>query len=617
MGGISSSIELAMSGLRATQAGLDVVSQNVANAGSVGYTRRVLVAGERVADGRSMGVDVVGASRMLDIMVQRQLRLEQAGASFTAAKASAHTSLDRMFDRPGGEGGLPALLNAFTSSLQGLANSPSSYPHRATTLAAASDLAGSLNGLARQVADLRQSTESAIGAAVAQADGLLQELAAFNVRIVAAPGSAALEDGRDALVDRLSTLIDIKVTGAANGALTVATTGGLQLVDGARATRLSFDARSPLGPDARYDADPTRRGVGTVTAVDTAGNKVDVIASGTIRSGAIAAQLDLRDRVLVAAGAQLDELAAGLAAALSDQAVPGVPVSAGAASGFEVDLASLSAGNPVTVSVTGPGGAARTLTFVSATSAAGQAAATSTDGRTIGLDISGGYGSVATQIGTALGSGFTVSNPAGATIRILDDGGAGTTDVTALSATATVTGFASGGPELPLFVDGGRGDAPFTGSFEGGRQVAGFASRIALHPAALADPAKLVAYGPGVLAGDATRPLFLLDRLTAGDRSFSGEAGIGGSTSPYRGSLVAFSQRIVETQEADASSAATLDDGQQIVLNAVRGRFEDESGVNIDTELTLLIQLQTAYGANARILTAAKEMMDLLLRIGA
>jgi flagellar hook-associated protein 1 FlgK len=30
-----------------------------------------------------------------------------------------------------------------------------------------------------------------------------------------------------------------------------------------------------------------------------------------------------------------------------------------------------------------------------------------------------------------------------------------------------------------------------------------------------------------------------------------------------------------------------------------------------------LIQLQTAYGANARVMSAAKEMLDMLMRVGA
>ena len=50
-------------------------------------------------------------------------------------------------------------------------------------------------------------------------------------------------------------------------------------------------------------------------------------------------------------------------------------------------------------------------------------------------------------------------------------------------------------------------------------------------------------------------------------------------------------------------------------LATVEERYAAKSGVNIDQELAQLVQLQTAYSANARVITAVKEMMDLLLRI--
>src|ERR1041385_9083287 len=78
---LTNAMQTSLSGLRAAQAGLDVVSQNIANSGTVGYTRRTLVTTDLVAGGRTIGLDVKGASRTLDTLLQRQLRLEQAGGS--------------------------------------------------------------------------------------------------------------------------------------------------------------------------------------------------------------------------------------------------------------------------------------------------------------------------------------------------------------------------------------------------------------------------------------------------------------------------------------------------------------------------------------------------------
>jgi flagellar hook-associated protein 1 FlgK len=80
----------------------------------------------------------------------------------------------------------------------------------------------------------------------------------------------------------------------------------------------------------------------------------------------------------------------------------------------------------------------------------------------IGIDFSGGMGSVLTQLNAALGgAGLQFSNPSGSTLRVLDDGAAGLADVNAASVTTTTTSLTSGGPELPLFTDGGY---PYSGT---------------------------------------------------------------------------------------------------------------------------------------------------------
>ena len=54
----------------------------------------------------------------------------------------------------------------------------------------------------------------------------------------------------------------------------------------------------------------------------------------------------------------------------------------------------------------------------------------------IGLDFSGGMASIVSQLTAALGSsGLQFSNPAGKTLRILDDGAANKINVDAVSAT--------------------------------------------------------------------------------------------------------------------------------------------------------------------------------------
>ena len=98
-------------------------------------------------------------------------------------------------------------------------------------------------------------------------------------------------------------------------------------------------------------------------------------------------------------------------------------------------------------------------------------------------------------------------------------------------------------------------------------------------------------------------------------RTFGGATGIAGADAPFSATAAEFARRIVEAQGANAETAERFDHGQQVALAAIQSRFADYSGVNIDQEMAMLVQLQTAYGANARIMTAVRDMLDMLMRI--
>ena len=115
--------------------------------------------------------------------------------------------------------------------------------------------------------------------------------------------------------------------------------------------------------------------------------------------------------------------------------------------------------------------------------------------------------------------------------------------------------------------------------------------------------------------GNPARPQFLLDALTKAQRVFSPETGIGVTRNPFNGTVTAFAREIVETQGRDSTTARNLDEGQQVVMKSLEDRFQQTSGVNIDTEMANLVQLQNAYAANARVMTTVKDMLDLLLRM--
>lgn len=621
--GLSTALGTATSGLRATQIGLGVVSENVANAGTAGYVRRS-VSNVDTTNGSSIGITNPNVQRLLDKIVQSQLWQETSGAAYTSTRASTFAALDQLYGAPGSTNALDTVYNTFTSSLQALQTDPSSYANRTGVLDAATALASRLNGLSAGVQQQRNAAEAGIASAVTRTNELLSSLTSVNARIVnggGASGEANLRDQRDRIVSELAQYVDIRTSEAPNGSLTIVTGSGTQIFDGRPAVTFSFDQRNAIGPQSQWSANAAQRGVGTITATDLSGNTFDAVSNKTFRSGEIGALLELRDTTLVQAQAQLDEVAAQMAKALSEREISGTAATAGAATGFDVDLSGLQAGNSVTLDYKAtPGGETRRFTFVRVDSAASLPLPASQSGdannSVVGIDFSGGMASVASQIQAAVGSGFSVSNT-GSVLRVVDDGAAGTRDVVGLIARPSVTSLTGGTAELPFFVDSGRNNAVYTGSYEGGAQSVGFASRITVNPDLINDRSRLVVFStsPATAQGDATRPALLLERLTNSQRSITNSTGFDGSRATSSTTVSNFVQRVVSVQGQTSETAQRLDEGQQIALASVQSRFTEDSQVNVDQEMSTLIELQAAYAANARVISTVKELLDVLMRL--
>lgn len=619
--GLTTAISSALSGLQATQTGLSIVANNVANVNTPGYVRKSPLLSSTIAGGN--GVLVLGVGRELDLIVQSQLRIQAAGANYAGTLNSYYSRLIQSYGTPGGGDALDTLFNNFTSSLNTLTASPDSTAAQGDVLNQAQVLAQHLNAMSADVQQLRSQAESGISDAVNRVNQLLQDIADVSNRITAAAGrqdasSAALEDQRDADITELSGLLDVRVTSLGNGQVSIFTTSGVSLYDG-QPSKLNFDAKTALNSSSVYSTDPTQRSVGTVSLTTPNGSQVDLIANNSIRSGTIAALIHLRDDTLVKAQNQLDEMASGMALALSNRTAPGSTVT-GPPAGFNVDLSGLKTGNTVSLTYTdNTSGTQHKVTIVRVDDPSvlplDNSATSNPNDQVIGVDFSGGMGSVVTQLNTALGAAdITFSNPSGNLLQVVDDGVANNSDIDALSASVTTGTLQSGDVTLPFFVDGTN---LYTGAITaGGSQKTGFSARIAINPDLLSDPSALVLFSSTTNIGDSTRPDFINQQLTAAAQQFNPAGGIGTAQGPYSGTIADYIQQIISRQGADAANASQLNDGQQVVLNALQTRFNDASGVNIDTEMSNLIVLQNAYGANARVLTAIKQMFDMLLQIG-
>ena len=627
---LSSALSNALSGLRFNSTAMALTSANIANASNSTYTRKTISPVTLLSGSDVGGVEAGSVRREFDAFIQRQLYSERSNGLYASTRNNFLSRLDQSFGAPGSARALDTVMNNFATAFQTLQTSPESASARAGVINTATVLTQTLRNISGTVQSMRQDAEQGLADATRSLNGLLGDLQKMNERLRATPASdgsrAGLLDQRDAIVDQISQYVDVRVTYDSSDGVQLYGGNGFVLLSGT-APELSFDARGQIGPANRYDPDPAKRTVGTITA-NVAGTTIDLVAQGVFKSGKIGALLELRDKSLVAAQDQLDQIAAGLAQALgtSSSSTAVSLAGPGPSQGFDTPLGpGLSDGDTVTVEAT-VNGVKQKFTFkrvddlsvpvndsmsadpndkvfrLTGNSAAGHAS-----------QMQAAIDAWASSNGAAAGA-FQVS-VSGGNLRVLADPTVSGASVGSAKANVTAESINGGGPALPFFVDQTAPGGLYTDRITaGGAQVTGLASRIDLNPALKADPSGLVVMqtSPRTQDSDPTRPAFLSQALNNAGRYFAPQAGVGSTQTPFQGSLLSYTRAVISAQSGEAATAKQLDEGQQVVVNQLQARFDQSSAVNIDTEMTILIQLQTSYGANARVMSAVREMFDIL-----
>lgn len=104
-----------------------------------------------------------------------------------------------------------------------------------------------------------------------------------------------------------------------------------------------------------------------------------------------------------------------------------------------------------------------------------------------------------------------------------------------------------------------------------------------------------VGAGAGPNRGDGTQARLLAELINSND----------GADAEYRGMIAVLG--------IESRSAVRRTDTAEVMLQSARTAVAQESGVNIDEELTLMIEAQRAYAAAARVITVVDELMAILI----
>ena len=621
---LGSALATAMAGLRANQAALSITSSNIANAQTPGYVSESTNQVEVLTGDTGASVSVTGVNRQLNQYIQTQLRTETSGGAYADQMASVLTQLQTVYGTPGQAGSLETAYSNFKTAVQALSTTSGSSSSQITAVTAAQNLAQQLNATTQGIQTLRTNAEQDIGISVGQANAAMTKISQLNTQLQGMnptdPTAATLMDQRDQAINQLSQLMDIRVSNTGNNQTSVYTSNGVELV-GTQASTLTFNSQGTLNANSQWSSNPANSSAGTLTIKLANGATMDMIANNSISSGQIAADLTLRDKTLVQAQTQVDQMAASISSALSDKTTAGTaaPATLAPKAGFDLDLSNVLPGNTVNLTYTDVAtNTQHNVTIVRVDDPAAlplSNTGSAPNSQVIGVNFTGGMASVVSQLNTALGgANLQFSNPSGSTLRVVDSG-TGATTVNTASATTTASSLANGNTQLPLFTDA---SSLYTGTITStGSQLTGYAARITVNAAVLADPSKLTVYNtsPATQAGDTARSDFLYNQLTSGTFTYSPKTGLGSTATPFKGTLTSYMQQFLSVQANASTSATQLQQGQNVVVSALQQKMNSTSGVNIDTEMANLISLQNNYAANAHLMSVVQTMMTSLMQV--
>ncbi|HLZ00700.1 MAG TPA: flagellar hook-associated protein FlgK [Bradyrhizobium sp.] len=614
--GLSSALATAMSGLRANQAALSIISSNVANAQTPGYVDQTPTQIEVASGTTGSSVQVTGVNRALDTFVQTQLRTETSGGAYANQISNILSQLQSVYGTPGGDGTLENALNNFTTALQSLSNSPGDSSAQSVALSAAKTLASQLNATTQGIQTLRSNVDQDIGNSATQANTDMTEIANINTRLQGLnptdPLAATLADQRDNAINDLSKLMDVRTVTDQSNQVSVFTNSGIQLVGQGLASTFTYTSQGALTATSLYNTNPSQNGVGSLAIKLPNGASIDAVANNVISSGQIAADIKLRDQTLVQAQTQVDQMAATLSSSLSDVTTAGTAIT-GPPAGFSVSTSNMLPGNTINLTYTDSSNTQHQVSIVNVTDPAALPLQNGANANPllVGVDLTQPMATIVAQLNTALGANGLSFSGSGSTLNVV---GSSAATVNAASSTITSQTVASGIPQFALFTDG---NSLYSGQYtKNGSEMVGLAGRISINPAVINNPSALSIYStsPQTPSGDNTRSDFMFSQLTSGRFTYSPSTGLGSAAQPFVGTISNYLQSFI-SQQGNASTLATqLQQGQSVVVNTLQQKFNSTASVNIDTEMSNLIQVQNTYAANAHIMSVVQSMMQTLLQ---
>jgi len=231
MGLVTGALQIGRSALLAYQSALEVVGNNVSNAGNATYTRQTPqlsgLVGANLPEGfmAGSGVALTALRRNVDASLENRLRIATGDQAEATAQKETLSRIESVMNELS-ETDLSSLLQEFFNSFSTLQNTPHDTASRGMVITSAQTLISEIQRQRVDVLGMRDELNTDLKTDAEQVDLLAKQIADLNTRITALEssskgGSGALRDQRDELLRQMGEIVQIQIREQPDGSINV------------------------------------------------------------------------------------------------------------------------------------------------------------------------------------------------------------------------------------------------------------------------------------------------------------------------------------------------------------------------------------------------------------
>ena len=304
MSSLNSSLHMGQHSLSINQRAMQTVGHNIANQETEGFSRQQVHSGTAAPDptGVGGGAKAQPTSRVYDKFVQRKILQENPRSGMFKSRGEFLQKIEIIFSETEGNG-LHQALNEFWNSWSQLSNQPESESARIQVRERSDVLTRRFRGMHSQLDGLRNEINGRLVATINKVNELGQKVAELNRQIISYESGQRnandMRDARNQAIEELSELVDVNSFENPNGRVTVIIGRDWTLVEGNN--RYQLEGKMKGG----------ELGMLRIDGVSINDNRRDL--TRIFREGEMSEMLRMRDDTIVGFQHNLDEIAFNLA----------------------------------------------------------------------------------------------------------------------------------------------------------------------------------------------------------------------------------------------------------------------------------------------------------------